>query len=111
MSFGVENLLLGGYVVLRGDSSEVKSGQKVVAIGAPLGLDNTVSEGVISNVERLLGKRKLICLRSRRAAGVERQSHILGNHVISESCRRAGIAWIGQKKPAWAVLVGVCTQT
>ena len=46
--------------VKRGDSSVLKAGQKVIAIGAPLGLDNTVSEGVISNTERLFRDRKLI---------------------------------------------------
>ncbi len=47
------------YVQL-GDSSKIKSGQKVIAIGAPLGLGNTVSEGIISNPERQMGGAKFI---------------------------------------------------
>lgn len=43
-----------------GDSSTVKSGQKVIAIGAPLGLENTVSEGVISNTERQVRGQQFI---------------------------------------------------
>lgn len=43
-----------------GDSSKIKAGQKVIAIGAPLGLGNTVSEGIISNPERQMGSMKFI---------------------------------------------------
>jgi len=38
-----------------GDSSGLKLGQKVVAIGSPLGLKNTVSEGIISGFRRING--------------------------------------------------------
>src|SRR4029077_8160460 len=37
-----------------------KAGQNVIAIGAPLGLGNTVSEGIISNPERQIGGVKFI---------------------------------------------------
>lgn len=47
------------YVQL-GDSSKIKAGQKVIAIGAPLGLENTVSEGIISNPERQMRGTKFI---------------------------------------------------
>ncbi|SMB83509.1 MORN repeat-containing protein [Desulfonispora thiosulfatigenes DSM 11270] len=36
-----------------GDSGRVSSGDRVIAIGNPLGLPNTVSEGLISNSKRL----------------------------------------------------------
>lgn len=37
-----------------GDSDKIESGEKIFAIGAPMGLENTVSEGVISNPSRKL---------------------------------------------------------
>lgn len=36
------------------DSDALKQGQRVYAIGSPLGLDNTMSEGIISNVKRVI---------------------------------------------------------
>lgn len=52
-----------------GDSNTVKSGQKVIAIGAPLGLENTVSEGVISNTERQVRGQKFIQFTAPISAG------------------------------------------
>ncbi len=43
-----------------GNSNEIRTGEKVVAIGAPLGLENSMSEGVISNPERDIAGRKYI---------------------------------------------------
>ena len=42
------------------DSSRVAQGQKVYAIGSPLGLENTMSEGIISNPRRVLDGREYI---------------------------------------------------
>jgi len=42
------------YVPL-GDSSTIESGQRVIAIGAPLGLESTVSDGIVSNPSRQMG--------------------------------------------------------
>ena len=38
-----------------GDSDELERGQKVVAIGSPLGLKNTVSEGIVSGFQTIDG--------------------------------------------------------
>lgn len=37
-----------------GDSTAVAGGQNVFAIGSPLGLDNTISQGIISNANRVV---------------------------------------------------------
>lgn len=44
-------------VPLAGDSGNVREGQTVFAIGSPLGLDRTVSEGIISVANRVIGGR------------------------------------------------------
>ena len=43
-----------------GDSDLVKTGQRVVAIGSPLGLFNTVSEGIISSNSRSIDGQRFI---------------------------------------------------
>ena len=40
--------------MLTGDSTAVAGGQNIFAIGSPLGLDNTISQGIISNPNRVV---------------------------------------------------------
>ena len=47
-------------VVALGDSGQLRSGQEVFAIGSPLGLERTVSEGIISLKNRLIGEQLYI---------------------------------------------------
>lgn len=42
----------GFKAVTVGDSTSIKAGQNVFAIGSPYGFDNTISQGIISNVRR-----------------------------------------------------------
>lgn len=44
----------------RADSSDIVGGASVYAIGCPLGLENTISEGIISNPSRVLDGETLI---------------------------------------------------
>ncbi|MDP4170848.1 MAG: trypsin-like peptidase domain-containing protein [Bacillota bacterium] len=37
-----------------GNSENIETGDKIITIGSPMGLDNTVSEGIISNIQRVL---------------------------------------------------------
>ncbi|WP_269538089.1 S1C family serine protease [Cerasicoccus fimbriatus] len=43
-----------------GESNDIKQGQSVFAIGAPLGLDRTVSQGIVSNRNRPINGRVYI---------------------------------------------------
>jgi len=48
------------YIKILGDSDNVKAGDKVVAIGAPLGYESTVSEGIVSHPSRTLNNQRFI---------------------------------------------------
>ncbi len=39
-----------------GDSEEIKNGDKILTIGSPEGLENTISDGLVSNRKRLVDK-------------------------------------------------------
>jgi len=43
-----------------GDSDKIQQGQQVYAIGSPLGLDNTMSEGIIANISRVSNNNSYI---------------------------------------------------
>ncbi|MFY9174799.1 MAG: S1C family serine protease [Peptococcia bacterium] len=43
-----------------GDSNQLATGQKVLAIGNPMGLENTISDGIVSTTNRLLGDVKYV---------------------------------------------------
>jgi len=42
------------------DSNDIKAGQTIYALGSPVGLQNTISNGIISNTERIMGDETFI---------------------------------------------------
>jgi S1-C subfamily serine protease len=44
----------------KGETTALKSGAKIYTIGSPLGLENTISEGIISNPDRILSGQHYI---------------------------------------------------
>ena len=71
------------------DSSAVKQGQKVYAIGSPLGLDNTMSQGIISNPSRVLDGTKYIQISVPIAPGSS------GGALINEQGQAVGVTSAG----------------
>jgi len=51
------------------DSSDIKIGQRVYAIGSPLGYENTISEGIISGYRKFSNGRKLIQITTSISSG------------------------------------------
>lgn len=43
-----------------GDSDEIKNGDKILTIGSPEGLENTISDGLVSNRKRLINNMNFI---------------------------------------------------
>lgn len=68
------------------DSSYVKNGQKIFCIGSPLGLDNTISEGVVSNVSRIIDGQEYIQISAPISAGSS------GGAVLDTNGRVIGIS-------------------
>jgi len=57
----IEGKTVDGFpCVTMADSDKIKAGQIVYAIGSPDGLDNTISDGIISNVNRIVDGRSFI---------------------------------------------------
>lgn len=52
-----------------GDSAGLSAGSTVYAIGSPLGLTNTLSQGIISNANRLMGGQQYIQNTAQTSAG------------------------------------------
>lgn len=71
------------------DSSNVIQGQKVYAIGSPRGLENTMSEGIISNPSRTLSGRKYIQI----SVPIDHGSS--GGALINESGKVIGVTTAG----------------
>ncbi len=68
-----------------GDSDEIKNGQKIYCIGSPLGLDNTISEGLISNISREIEGSNYIQISAPISPGSS------GGAVFNESAQVIGI--------------------
>ena len=85
-----------------GDSSSVKVGDEVVAIGNPLGLDQTMTRGIVSGLNRILpglAEQPLIQTDAPINPGnsggplVDRCGHVVGiNTLISEDAQSIGFA-------------------
>lgn len=72
-----------------GDSSRVVQGQKVYAIGNPLGLTNTMSEGIVSNPRRTLGGTEYIQITAPTTSGSS------GGALLSEEGKAIGVTSAG----------------
>ena len=70
-------------------SGELKQGQQVYAIGSPLGLENTLSQGIISNTSRPIGETSFIQMSVPIAPGSS------GGALIDEYGKVIGVASAG----------------
>lgn len=75
------------------NSSKVVQGQKVYAIGSPKGLDNTMSEGIISNPKRVLGDQEYIQTSTPIAPGSS------GGALLNEAGEVVGVTSAGFASP------------
>lgn len=70
-------------------SSLVKNGQKIFCIGSPLGLDNSITEGVVSNVSRVIEGQEYIQISAPISHGSS------GGAVLDTNSRVIGISSAG----------------
>lgn len=71
------------------DSDAVKSGQRIFCIGSPLGLDNSISEGVVSNTSRIIDGQEYIQISAPISSGSS------GGAVLDTSSRVIGVSAAG----------------
>lgn len=71
------------------DSDAVKSGQRIFCIGSPLGLDNSISEGVVSNISRIIDGQEYIQISAPISSGSS------GGAVLDTSSRVIGVSAAG----------------
>ncbi len=75
-----------GFDALRlGDSDKIVSGEKVYAIGSPKGLENTISEGIISSTSREINGQKMIQITTPISDGSS------GGALFNSKCQVIGI--------------------
>lgn len=71
------------------DSDEVKNGQTIFCVGSPLGLENSISEGLVSNSLRTINGRTYIQITAPISSGSS------GGAVLDTSCRVIGVSSAG----------------
>ena len=72
-----------------GDSQKTKGGEKIYTIGSPMGLSNTISEGIVSNPNRKVGENEYIQLSAPISHGSS------GGALINERAEVIGITSLG----------------
>lgn len=68
------------------DSDSLRNGQRIYCLGSPLGMDNSISEGLISNTSRMVNGQTYIQISAPISPGSS------GGAVLDDSCRVVGIS-------------------
>lgn len=68
------------------DSDTLRNGQKIFCLGSPLGMDNSITEGIVSNTNRIVGGQSYIQISAPISPGSS------GGAVLDDSCRVVGIS-------------------
>lgn len=71
------------------DSEEIKNGQKIFCVGSPLGLENSISEGVVSNALRTINGQTYVQITAPISSGSS------GGAVLDTNCRVIGVSSAG----------------
>lgn len=71
-----------------GDSDSIYAGQKIFALGSPKGFDNTLSEGIISNTDRIINEKECFQITAPVSPGSS------GGAALNEYCEVIGIPTI-----------------